>query len=580
MEENTGHSAVLDTEAQIDFEDENFNNGFVEKSANQYGQQEADLYFDQKETSDLISIDNISTTESSPDLTKSEAVINKTEFNPSETIELNLTITNQGETISDENNNRYYYTITLSDVAVSPDLTNIYSPKKDSQGNVEPQELMTEYEVDGGFQDLSISIKTSLYKNSVSRIGSTDESKILIASISPVLNLALKNINPVNDEYCFSANSLWECIDQKVELEGTYVQAGTDNLFKGFIEVEFKDVTWGENYFESIYLGPFNIYDNFFPKPLFSEKTEKRIILEGIPRIGEKCCKDDSEHCTNQCMIVSGQNQESNRWPNYLEVIRVEEVEIQTTPQTYTQILTTNPQPALSPNYQFPTSYQYQNGCFGFAVKHITEHKYNEEIDLHEVEQTINKPRADLWTSEHINNFLRDYNLKLTSYNDAETFFNLLENGEPIIIQYKYPTTDGWVGHMVAAYSFDEAGVWISESISGQRKRIAYADIFAETGQSTQFSFSKIEKIIDSAPERELNNVQDIQSPAPIPDAASEAEKPWFQKFLDWLFSQENLSPAEKSEFLEFQKQQPSLLLASLATDDPALYANYQVAVG
>lgn len=166
-------------------------------------------------------------------------------------------------------------------------------------------------------------------------------------------------------------------------------------------------------------------------------------------------------------------------------------------PRSYSTIITTGISPKLPPVYAFPVSQQYKNGCFGFAVKHIFQYKYGENLDLYDVEKTIKKPRGDLWTVEHITNFKNTYHFDILSYNDAETLFALLEQGEPLIVQYKYKLSDGtWIGHMVAAYSFDSEGVWISESIQNTRTRVPYKEIFDSTGLFTQFVFSTIEKSI------------------------------------------------------------------------------------
>ena len=165
-----------------------------------------------------------------------------------------------------------------------------------------------------------------------------------------------------------------------------------------------------------------------------------------------------------------------------------------THPKTYIEIINTDVKPGISTDYEFPLSAQYQNGCFAFGVKHIVKHKYDIDIDPYKVEKEINKPRSELWTIDHISNFLNKYDLKLRWFTDAETFFDLLKKGEPVLIQYKYPIADNkWIGHFVAVYSFDKEGVWIAESISNTRTKILYTDIFDTTGLQTQFSFATID---------------------------------------------------------------------------------------
>lgn len=162
-------------------------------------------------------------------------------------------------------------------------------------------------------------------------------------------------------------------------------------------------------------------------------------------------------------------------------------------PKTYSEFLETDINPGIDPTYSFPVSYQYQNGCFAFAVKHIVDYKYDINIDPYEAEELINKPRADLWTREHIVNFLEKYNLKFEWFGDTETFFSFLQKGEPVLIQYKYQISeDKWIGHFVAAYSFDSEGVWIADSISGKRIRIPFTDVFDTNESQTQFRFATI----------------------------------------------------------------------------------------
>lgn len=160
-------------------------------------------------------------------------------------------------------------------------------------------------------------------------------------------------------------------------------------------------------------------------------------------------------------------------------------------PKTYTEILNTGINPLLPPEHEFPTSFQYKNGCFGYAVGHIIEQR-GQSFDPLVMEETIAKPRNELWTSEHIQNLANAYELEFKWHKEADTFFELLSQGEPVVVQYKYPLENGWVGHMVAAYSFDQEGAWVSESISAKRIRVPYEDIFDDTGQKTRYGFAQV----------------------------------------------------------------------------------------
>ena len=102
-----------------------------------------------------------------------------------------------------------------------------------------------------------------------------------------------------------------------------------------------------------------------------------------------------------------------------------------------------------------------------------------EGLDLLEVEKTIKKPRDVLWKRKYVDAFTAEYNIKLESFNDSETLFENLANGEPVTISYKYYLDEEkWVSHIVAAYSFDEEGIWVSDSLDGPKVRIPYSEVF------------------------------------------------------------------------------------------------------
>ncbi len=159
---------------------------------------------------------------------------------------------------------------------------------------------------------------------------------------------------------------------------------------------------------------------------------------------------------------------------------------------SYQEILAEGITPKLSPGYEFPTSYQYLNGCFGFAVGHILKER-GKVIDMLDMESRIQKPREELWKKEYKERLAQEYNLKFKSYRSPEVLFKALSEGESVIVGYEYPLGDGgFVLHAVAAYSFDEKGLWVSETLSGLRKNIPYEKIFNEKGNQTLFYFTRV----------------------------------------------------------------------------------------
>jgi hypothetical protein len=159
--------------------------------------------------------------------------------------------------------------------------------------------------------------------------------------------------------------------------------------------------------------------------------------------------------------------------------------------ESYTDILKRGAEPSIPAGYKFPNVYQYENGCFGFALKNIAKYKYNDEINMTEAERKINKPRKELWSNRHITDFLNEYGYELKWYSSAEDFFKLLRKGEPVIIQYKYPVSrDRWIGHYVAVYSFDKGGVWIAQTMTNKLEHLPYEKVFNKDGTETQFVFA------------------------------------------------------------------------------------------
>ena len=163
---------------------------------------------------------------------------------------------------------------------------------------------------------------------------------------------------------------------------------------------------------------------------------------------------------------------------------------------TYKEILQKGVKPAIAPAFDFPLSKQHENGCFGFAVKNMADYKYQIKIDVADAEKKIGKPRESLWKSENIMDFLALYDLQLAWQYDALSFFELLTQGEPVLIQYRwwYNNHSTWVGHFVAVYSFDDKGVWVSESASNKHVHVPYSDLFDESGVYTLFAFASLKR--------------------------------------------------------------------------------------
>ncbi len=160
--------------------------------------------------------------------------------------------------------------------------------------------------------------------------------------------------------------------------------------------------------------------------------------------------------------------------------------------ETYQEILATGVVPQVPPDYEFPASFQYLNGCFGFSVGHILMDR-GWEFDMLEMEERIQKPREVLWNNEWRETLAEAYDLELESYKSPELLFQLLEDGETFVLRYEYPLEgDEWILHAVAAYSFDQDGIWVSDSLSGGTKVIPYEKVFTEKGDETRYTFTRV----------------------------------------------------------------------------------------
>lgn len=142
--------------------------------------------------------------------------------------------------------------------------------------------------------------------------------------------------------------------------------------------------------------------------------------------------------------------------------------------------------PYLSPYYNFPLLSQTLNWCYAFAIRNILKYKYWIGVYVSKVEREIKKPPTQLWTDTRGGNMSKyDKVVHITKnrYYTLDNFITSLQSGEPVMISYMLEYTNRkWkkvkIGHVVAAYSFDEKWVWISETVAWRRLRVKWDDVF------------------------------------------------------------------------------------------------------
>src|SRR3989339_117512 len=138
-------------------------------------------------------------------------------------------------------------------------------------------------------------------------------------------------------------------------------------------------------------------------------------------------------------------------------------------------------------------------GCYGFAVKNVTAWKYGEVIDMTDLADTIGWDGSYIWSPEQFSSFAKNYDtdLVMTYYGSAEFLFKKLAAGEPVVLYIPYYIGENNVGHQVMAYSFDEDGVWIADSLyGGVQSQVGYDEVFFE-GDSYTKNINDVRRVKD-----------------------------------------------------------------------------------
>lgn len=157
---------------------------------------------------------------------------------------------------------------------------------------------------------------------------------------------------------------------------------------------------------------------------------------------------------------------------------------------SYEDVLATG----LTANYpgdmDFPAYSQsgWSYGCYTFAVKNVLAFKYDFILNVSEMQDRIGWDGAFIWNPEEAQNFSTEYDVDdvFSYYAPAEFFLKKLAIGEPMVLYIPYYVGSENIGHQVVAYSFDENGVWIADSLSGGvQRQIPWSDVFVDGAHYT-----------------------------------------------------------------------------------------------
>ena len=170
---------------------------------------------------------------------------------------------------------------------------------------------------------------------------------------------------------------------------------------------------------------------------------------------------------------------------------------------TYQEVLATGIEPAYPSYMDMPNHPQtyYPYGCYAFATKNLMEWQYDKYLSINEVAATIGWDGTFIWSPEEFDVFAVNYYVDVISTYDgsAEFFFKKLAVGDPMILYIPYDLNGVNIGHNVVAYSFDENGVWVSDSLSGgYQHQIGYDEVFFEDDHYT-ISLTQLRQLKEGA---------------------------------------------------------------------------------
>jgi len=173
--------------------------------------------------------------------------------------------------------------------------------------------------------------------------------------------------------------------------------------------------------------------------------------------------------------------------------------EIENTSATYEEVLATGIEAAFPSDLEINVNSQYgwDYGCYAFSVKNLIEWKYAEVLDMSEIQETIDWDGEFIWDHVEMQSFSENYqyDLIMTYYSSPEFFLKTLATGEPIVLYIPYYIGEDNIGHQVMAYSFDENGVWIADSLSGGTQRqIGWDEVFVDDANYTT-NMTKLRKV-------------------------------------------------------------------------------------
>lgn len=183
------------------------------------------------------------------------------------------------------------------------------------------------------------------------------------------------------------------------------------------------------------------------------------------------------------CDFETTKNSPFLKWTYYKYTSKIMDPSLRKYYRTAWDYINAGYKPYLTPNYRFPILKQTLNWCYAYTVRNILKYKHWIGVYVQKWEEYIWKAPEKLWYSSNMAQFDKLVHVTKESAYNIDTLINSLQAWEPVSVSYilKYKTwkwEEKSVWHIVAAYSFDEKWVWVSETVANKRIRIPWEELF------------------------------------------------------------------------------------------------------
>ena len=252
-------------------------------------------------------------------------------------------------------------------------------------------------------------------------------------------------------------------------------------------EKYFKDVDLNSQFWEKLeyfaHLWAFSKNEYFNPKGAVDQNTFF-IVLNRLWIMW------NLQHCKNLRICEKEANKQTyfTKWVYYRYVSKIFYKDLRKYYSTPQQYIEAGYKPYLKSHYAFPNSRQTLNGCYAFTVRNILKYKHNIWVYIPHAEQYIGKKGEDLWRYPIMSEYDKITHVDRQHFYHLDTLITSLQAGEPVGVSYMldyYSYKEQkmkQVAHITAAYSFDEDWVWVSETVAGARKLVAWDKIINSYG--------------------------------------------------------------------------------------------------